>query len=216
MKSKLLAEAIGTAFLLLSIVGSALMAANLFPDQPGLQLLANAGATGLALYVLIAIFAPISGAHFNPVVTASMVMERDLSTKEAVFYVLVQIVAAILGVMAAHFIFDSLPIEASGNIRSGVALWASEIVATFGLVLLILLARRQPPGAIPALVGCYIAGAYWFTASTSFANPAVTIGRIITSSPAGISASDAPGFIAMQIIGAALAYGAYKILASDR
>lgn len=212
MTRSLLAEAFGTAFLLLSIVGSAIMAANLFPEAPGLQLLANAGATGLALYVLITIFGPISGAHFNPVVTLGFLSEREIAPKAAALFILVQAVAAILGVIAAHYIFGDFPVEFSDKTRSGGPQWLSEIIATFGLVLLIFLARKSSPAAIPALVGSYIAGAYWFTSSTSFANPAVTIARTFTDSPAGIAPGDAPMFILMQLVGAALAVLASRVL----
>ena len=216
MVRSLLAEALGTAFLLLSVVGSAIMAANLMPDAPGQQLLANAGATGLALYVLITIFGPVSGAHFNPAVTLAFLIEGETKGKVASLYILTQVIAAIFGVLLAHYIFADLPIELSSKSRQGSSQYVSEIVATFGLVLLILLARKSRAEAIPALVGTYIAGAYWFTSSTSFANPAVTFGRIFTDSPAGIAPDDVLGFVVMQLIGAGLAIVAARILNADK
>ena len=205
MLRKLLAEAIGTAFLLIGVVGSGIMAETLSPDNIGVALLANAIATGCILYVIITIFGPVSGAHFNPAVTFTFWLKTEITTGAALGYVAVQILAAILGVWLAHAMFEQDIVQVSHKIRSGPSQWLSEGIATFGLVLLILGGLKHAPDRIPALVAAYITGAYWFTSSTSFANPAVTIARSLTDTFAGIQAANMPLFIVMQLIGAGAA-----------
>ncbi len=205
MINRLLAEFIGTGFLLIGIVGSGIMAETLSPDNTGVALLANAIATGCVLYALITIMAPVSGAHFNPAVTLAFAVKRQISARDGAGYVCVQIVGGVLGVWAVHLMFDQPVLQVSQTMRSGPHLWWAEIIATFGLVLVIFGGIRHRAQAVPALVGVYITGAYWFTASTSFANPAVTIARSFSDTFAGISPAHAPGFIAMQIVGALIA-----------
>jgi glycerol uptake facilitator-like aquaporin len=199
LSRKLVAEAIGTALLLAAVVGSGIMAERLANGNDALALLCNTVATGAALVVLISVFAPVSGAHFNPAVTVYFVLKREIATSEAVLYVIVQIVAAVLGVWLAHAMFAMPVLEVSHKFRDGPAQWLSEFVATFGLLLTIAGCARKPD-TTPAMVGLYIAAAYWFTASTSFANPAVTIARSLTDSFAGIAPSSAPGFICAQLM----------------
>lgn len=205
MINRLLAEFIGTGFLLVGIVGSGIMAETLSPDNFGVALLANAIATGCVLYVLITIMAPISGAHFNPVVTLAFAVSRKISPREAALFVGVQIIAGILGVWATHLMFNQPMLQVSQTLRTGPAQWWSEIIAAFGLVLVILGGIRHRAQAVPALVALYITGAYWFTASTSFANPAMTIARSLSDTFTGISPSHAPMFIGAQMIGALIA-----------
>ena len=205
MLNKLLAEAFGTAFLLIGVVGSGIMAAALSPDNTGVALLANAIATGCILYVIITLLGPISGAHFNPAVTVAFLIRGDIGVGAALAYVAVQIAAGILGVWIAHLMFELPVLQLSTTIRSGPSQWVSEIVATFGLVFVILGGLRHAPAAIPTLVGLYITGAYWFTSSTSFANPAVTIARSLSDTFAGILPGNMPMFIVMQLIGASIA-----------
>ena len=204
LSRKLAAEALGTAFLLMAVVGSGIMAARLSGGNDAIALLCNTVATGAALVVLIWVFAPLSGAHFNPAVTLFFALKREIAWGEASLYVAVQIVAAILGVWIAHAMFAMPVVEVSHKFRDGPAQWLSEFVATFGLLLTIAGGARKPD-TTPALVGLYIAAAYWFTASTSFANPAVTIARAMSDSFAGIAPHSAPGFIAAQLIAAVLA-----------
>lgn len=204
LSRKLAAEALGTAFLLMAVVGSGIMAERLAGGNDALALLCNTVATGAALVVLIWVFAPLSGAHFNPAVTLFFALKREIAWGEASLYVAVQIVAAILGVWIAHAMFAMPVVEVSHKFRDGPAQWLSEFVATFGLLLTIAGGARKPD-TTPALVGLYIAAAYWFTASTSFANPAVTIARAMSDSFAGIAPHSAPGFIAAQLIAAVLA-----------
>lgn len=202
---KLLAEFIGTALLLAAVVGSGIMGVMLSPGNTGVALLANAAATAGALYVLIVLFGPISGAHFNPVVTLAMWLRGELRAREALAYVVVQLAAAIAGVLLAHAMFDLPLLQPGTRMRSGAAQWLSEGVAAFGLVLTILLGLRHRPAAIPALVASYIFAAYWFTASTSFANPAVTLARSLTRTFAGIRPVDVSGFVLAQFVGALIA-----------
>lgn len=205
LRQRLLAEFVGTALLLATVVGSGIMGVNLAGGNDGLALLANAAATAGMLYVLIALLGPISGAHLNPAVTLAMRLRGELGTTEACAYIAVQIVAAVAGVLLAHAMFD-LPLWQPGlRERGGSGQWLSEAVATFGLLLTILLGTRHRPAAMPALVASYIFAAYWFTASTSFANPAVTLARALTQSFAGIRPEDVGGFVLAQLMGAALA-----------
>ena len=192
MTNRLLAEFLGTAFLLIGVVGSGIMADGLSPDNTGVALLANAIATGCILYVLITILAPISGAHFNQAVTLAFALRREILPVWALSYMTVQIVGGILGVWSAHLMFDQTVLQYSATLRTGPAQWWAEVVASFGLVFTILGGLRHRPDAIPALVALYITGAYWFTASTSFANPAVTIARSFTDRFAGIAPAHMP------------------------
>lgn len=202
---KLLAEAIGTAFLLIGVVGSGIMAETLSQGNTGLALLCNAAATGAILVVLITIFGPISGAHFNPAVTMVFALRGEIEKPMAGAYVIIQVISAILGVWAAHIMFDQPILQISETARSSNGLWFAEIVATFGLVATILLTLQANANAVAAMVGLYIGGAYFFTASTSFANPAVTIARSLTNTFAGIEPTHVAAYIAMQIIGALIA-----------
>ena len=212
---RLLAEFVGTALLLAAVVGSGIMGVALAQGNDALALLANAGATAAALYVLIVLLGPVSGAHFNPVVTLALRLRGEISSGDAAAYVGTQVVAAIAGVLLAHAMFDLTLIQPGTHVRSGAAQWLSEGVATFGLVLTILVGRRHRAAAVPALVASYIFAAYWFTASTSFANPAVTLARSLTQTFAGIRPADAPGFIAVQIVGMALGLIVARLLAPD-
>jgi len=212
MRRATLAEAIGTALLLAAVVGSGIMAERLCGGNVGLALLANAIATGGALFALIVMFGPISGAHFNPVVTLALILRGDTERGRLLPFVVAQVVGAILGVWLAHLMFDLPILQASTKVRSGIGQWAAEATATFGLVLLILLGVRKAAAALPAAVAVYIVGAYWFTASTSFANPAVTIARSLSNTFAGILPADAPAFIVAQVIGTAVALLAAKFL----
>jgi glycerol uptake facilitator-like aquaporin len=200
------AEALGTALLLAAVVGSGIMAERLSGGNVGLALLANAIATGGALYALITMFGPISGAHFNPVVTLALTARRESPAKWVLPFIAAQVVGAILGVWLAHLMFDLPILQASTKARTGVGQWAAEATATFGLVLLILIGVRKAPERLPAAISVYIVGAYWFTASTSFANPAVTIARALSNTFAGIAPADAPAFIIAQSVGALLAW----------
>lgn len=202
---KLLAEGLGTAFLLIGVVGSGIMGAALSDGNTAIALLANAIATGCILYVLITTLGPISGAHFNPAVTLAFFLRRDISAADAVPYVIIQIIGGILGVWAAHMMFDLDILQASTTNRTGVAQWFSEILATFGLLFVIFGGLRNKPDAVPTLVALYITGAYWFTSSTSFANPAVTIARGFSDTFAGINPAHIPMFIVMQIVGVGIA-----------
>lgn len=208
---KLLAEGLGTAALLATVVGSGIMADALSPDDT-VALLGNAIATGAMLYVLITVFGPISGAHFNPAVTLIFVLRKELPALDGILFTLVQIAGAVLGVFAAHAMFDMALVQASETARTGTAQWGSEILATFGLVFTILMGLRTRPDAIPTLVGLYITAAYFFTSSTSFANPAVTLGRTLTNTFSGIDPQHAATFIASQLIGAVLAFAVSKLM----
>ena len=202
---KLLAEGLGTAFLLVGVVGSGIMGAGLADGNTALALLANAIATGCILYVIITTLGPSSGAHFNPAVTLAFWLRGQIETRQAGLYVIVQIIGGILGVWAAHVMFDLAILQASTTARAGVAQWFSEILATFGLLFVIFGGLKSRPDAIPTLVALYITGAYWFTSSTSFANPAVTIARGFSDTFAGINPAHIPMFIVMQIVGVGLA-----------
>lgn len=197
---RLAAEFLGTAFLLVAVVGSGIMAQRLSGGNAGLALLANAIATGAALVVLITIFAPISGAHFNPAVSAFFALRGQIAWRAALAYALVQLAAAITGVWLAHAMFGLPLLQFSHTLRPGAGQIVAEWVATFGLLLTIMGAARHAAAQVPMLVGLYITGAYWFTASTSFANPAVTVARMLTDSFAGIAPASAPGFIAAQAL----------------
>jgi glycerol uptake facilitator-like aquaporin len=202
---RLAAEALGTALLVAVVVGSGIMGERLAGGNDAVALLGNTLATGAALPVLILVFGPISGAHFNPVVSASFALQRTLPWNECAAYVPVQIAGAIAGTLLAHLMFREPLLQASTHVRTGLGVWTGEIVATFTLLLTILGCLRAEPKAVPYAVGLVITAGYWFTSSTSFANPAVTIARSLTDSFAGIRPADAPGFILAQIAGAAAA-----------
>lgn len=202
---RLVAEGLGTAILVATVVGSGIMATTLTQDV-GLQLLANTLPTGAILVVLISCLGPISGAHFNPAVSLVFVMRAELPKSDALLYAMAQIGGGIAGTCLAHLMFDLPIMTASTHIRAGHAQWLSEGVATFGLVLTILAGLRFQSHAIPWLVGLYITAAYWFTASTSFANPAVTIARAFTNSFSGIRPDDVGGFVIVQFLAALAAW----------
>ncbi len=200
---QLTAEALGTALLVGTVVGSGIMADSL-SDDTAVSLLGNTIPTGAILFVLITIFGPVSGAHFNPAVTMVFALRRDIAVRVACSYVVVQILGGIVGSLIAHAMFELPVIQFSNTVRTGSAQWLAEIVATFGLIAAILGGLKYRPSAVPALVGFYITAAYWFTASTSFANPAVAIGRGLTDTFSGIRPMDVPAFIAAQLLGALL------------
>jgi len=213
---RLCAELLGTAMLLAVIAGSGIMGEALAGGQTGMALLPHSMAIGAMLYVLITLLGPVSGAHFNPAVSASFLLRGEMGRREAASYVAVQITGAIAGVWIAHMMFDLAILQASAKPRTGLGQWVSEGVATFGLILVILGGLKVRPQAIPAMVGLYIMAGLWFTASTSFANPAVTIARAMTDSFSGIAPADAPGFIAAQLVGAALALPVARLLWPDK
>src|SRR6516165_754802 len=199
---RLVAEWLGTAFLLAAVVGSGIMAQKLAGGNVALALLCNTVPTGAILVVLILIFGPISGAHFNPAVTLTFAWRSELPWSLAGLYILAQIAGGIAGVWAAHLMFELPVLQFSLTQRSGTGQWFAEAVATFGLLLTILGCAARTPSAIPYAVGLYITSAYWFTASTSFANPAVTIARSLSDTFAGIAPGRVPGFILAQLVGA--------------
>lgn len=209
---RLAAEGLGSAFLIVAVVGSGIMASRLSPDDVGLQLLENAGATTGALIGLILMFGAVSGAHFNPVVTLVDRLLGSITTRDAVFYALAQTIGACTGSLVANAMFELPLVELSTKPRPSGALWLSEAVATIGLLLVIHgCVRTGRARAVPFAVGAWIGGAYWFTSSTSFANPAVTVARTLSDSFAGIEPTSAPMFVAMQLIGAAIAYGLVRL-----
>ena len=198
---RLVAEALGACLLVATVVGSGIMAETLTKDV-ALQLLCNTLPTGAILVVLITMFGPISGAHFNPAVTLVFAWQRALPRSEALAYIAVQVAGGVIGAILAHLMFAMAPVEFSLKVRTGGAQWFAECVATFGLVATILASVRFQKAAVPWLVGLYITAAYWFTASTSFANPAVAIARAFTNSFSGIRPLDVPAFVAAQVVGA--------------
>ena len=203
---RIVAEALGTGLLVATVVGSGIMAQSLTHDV-ALVLLGNTIATGAILVVLITILGPISGAHFNPAVSLIFAVKRVLPVREAGSYVIAQVIGGIIGTMVAQLMFVLPVIDLATRIRTGEAQWVSEFVATFGLITTILAGIRFEPKAVPWLVGLYITAAYWFTASTSFANPAVAIARALTNSFSGIRPVDLPGFIVAEFAGALTALG---------
>ena len=198
---RLLAEGLGTMGLLVAVIGSGIMAERLSDGNVAIALLANTAATVGALYVLIEVFGPLSGAHFNPVVSAVMALRGELPARDLVPYVAVQLLGALLGAWLAHAMFDLSLVQTSTKLRTGTGQWIAEAVATAGLLLTIL---RAPPGRASSLVAAYIGAAYWFTASTSFANPAAVFGRMFSDSFAGIAPVSAPGFVIAELVGAAV------------
>jgi glycerol uptake facilitator-like aquaporin len=212
---RLAAEATGTAMLLAAVVGSGIMGERLAGGNVALALLANSIATGAVLVALILAFGAVSGAHFNPAVTLADAVQGRTPWGEAAGYVAVQLAGAFAGVLAAHAMFGEPAFAASTHARAGLAQAFSELVATFGLLSVILGCSRAQPRGVALAVGAYISGAYWFTASTSFANPAVTLARSLTNTFAGIRPEDTPAFLAAQLAGAALATGLFGWLGRD-
>ena len=202
---KLGAEFIGTAGLLATVIGSGIMGETLAGGNVAIALLGNTIATGAILVVLIWVFGPISGAHFNPAVTIAFLVTGEISARDAAIFIVVQVLGALVGMLVAHGMFDLALIQESTKVRTGIGQWFAEGVATFGLVATIFGCIRARPDAVAMAVGLYITAGYWFTASTSFANPAVTIARSFTDTFSGIQPADAPAFIGMQIVGAILA-----------
>jgi glycerol uptake facilitator-like aquaporin len=196
------AEAVGSALLLAAVVGSGIMGERLSGGNAGLALLANSLATGAALVVLLLVFGPVSGAHLNPVVTLAFGRRADVPA-----YLAAQTAGAVAGVVLANLMFDLPAVQLSGRARGGAAQWLSEAVATFGLLATVAGVSRSRPAAVPFAVGAYVTAAYWFTASTSFANPAVTLARSLSDTFAGIRPADVPAFVAAQVAGAAAAVG---------
>lgn len=206
---RLAAEALGTTLLLAVVVGSGIMGERLAGGNMAIALLGNTLATGAALVVLIGVFGPISGAHFNPAVTLVAALRRELPVRLALAYPLAQVIGGVLGVWVAHAMFGEPILQVSTKLRTGGAQAFSEVVATFGLVATILGTVRFKPDSTPMAVGLYITAAYWFTASTSFANPAVTAARSLSDTFAGVAPSCAPAFILAQLTGALLAAGVF-------
>ena len=205
LRRRLVAEALGTGMLIATVIGSGIMADSLAGGNVAIALLGNTVATGAILVVIILMFGPLSGAHFNPAVTFVFLLRGEISRKDALLYVVVQIAGGLVGMLIAHAMFE-LPLFQLATIeRSSGAQWLAEAVATFGLVAAILGTLRWRPEAVPFAVGLYITAGYWFTASTSFANPAVTIARSFTDTFSGIMPAHMPAFIVAQFVGAALA-----------
>ena len=212
------AEAVGSALLLAAVVGSGIMGERLAAGNAAIALLANTAATGAMLFVLITLFGPISGAHLNPAVSTVEALRRNLTWTLAAIYIAAQFVGAVSGVAIAHAMFDLPTAQVSQKARTGIAQWISEFVATFGLITAILVAARHAPARVAAVVACYISAAYWFTASTSFANPAVTLARSISDTLVGIRPVDTPAFILGQFCGAitALSFCSWLLRTSPR
>jgi glycerol uptake facilitator-like aquaporin len=201
LAQRIVAECLGTAFLLAAVVGSGIMAARLSSGNSALALLCNTLPTGAILTVLVLTFGPISGAHFNPAVSVAMAMRGELPLRMSVIYIAAQLIGGIVGVWAAHLMFE-LPLwQLSSTVRTGHGQWLAEAIATFGLIVTILGCAARTPTALPYAVGLYITSAYWFTASTSFANPAVTIARSLSDTFAGIAPSGVVAFVAAQFVG---------------
>jgi glycerol uptake facilitator-like aquaporin len=208
VKRELAAEAIGSAFLFATVIGSGIMAEKLAGGNIAVALAGNTAATAAILYVLITMLGPLSGAHFNPAVTMVIYLRGAIAARLALAYVPAQLAGGILGVWAAHAMFDLPVLQISQHVRTGEGQWLAEMIATFGLLLTILGTVKFAPQSVPASVALYIAAAYWFTASTSFANPAITVARSLTDTFSGIAPANMPAFIAAQIAGALLAHGA--------
>ena len=215
MRRKLFAEWLGTLFLLATVVGSGIMAERLAGGNVAIALLGNTIPTGTILAVLILVFGPISGGHFNPAVTLAFAIRREISPQHSAQYVVVQIIGGLCGVMIAHLMFDNAIFDPSNTARTGVGQWTGEFVATFGLIMTILGCLKARPEAVPYAVGLFITAGYWFTSSTSFANPAVTIARGFTNTFSGIDPAHIAGFIVMQLIAAVAATMIMKWLLED-
>lgn len=208
MSHKLAAEFAGSAFLLATVVGSGIMAEGLAGGNVAIALLGNTIPTGAILVVLITSLGPVSGAHFNPAVTLAFLVRREIEVNATLLFVLAQVAGGIAGMLLAHGMFEEALLQVSEKARTGPSQWLAEVVATFGLVATIFAGVRFRPDGVAWMVGLYITAAYWFTASTSFANPAVTVARSFTDTFSGISPGDAPAFIGAQIVGALIAAGA--------
>jgi glycerol uptake facilitator-like aquaporin len=209
---RLLAEGLGTGLLVATVVGSGIMAESLAGGNGAIALLCNTIPTAAVLIVLVAILAPISGAHLNPAVSAVFAWRRELALPAFVGYVVAHCLGGVLGTALAHFMFNMPAWSVGDHARNSAGIWLGEIVATFSLVLVILLGRKNAPAALPYLIGLVIAAAYWFTSSTSFANPAVTLARGLTTTFAGVAITDVPAFVVAQLLGAAIAAGVAAIL----
>ena len=212
---RLAAEAIGSFFLFAGVLGSGVMAETLSGGNIGIALLANTIATGAILYVLIAMLGTYSGAHFNPAVTLAFALRREFLWRDVLPYALVQIVGGVLGAFAVHLMFDLPILQLATKAREGTGQLAAEAIASFGLIFTIIVTLRRLPASVPASVALYISAAYWFTSSTSFANPAITLVRSLSDTFAGIAPADVPGFIAAQIVGMLLAVVAGGWLTAD-
>jgi glycerol uptake facilitator-like aquaporin len=212
LQRRLLAEALGTAFLLATVIGSGIMGAKLSGGNQALALLGNTLPTGAILVVLMLILGPVSGAHFNPAVSLAFAMRGEMGWREAAAYAAVQIASGVLGVWAAHVMFEMPLWQLSTSVRTGPGQWFAEFVATFGLLVTILGCVAKAPSSTPYAVGLYITAAYWFTASTSFANPAVTLARSLSDTFAGIAPGSAPAFIAAQLAAVGVALGVASAL----
>lgn len=212
---RLIAEWLGTLFLLAAVVGSGIMAERLAGGNVAVALLGNTIPTGAILVVLITAFGPISGAHFNPAVTLSFALRREIAPKEAALFMIAQIFGGIVGVLTAHLMFEHPLIDPSTTARTGIGQWAGEFVATFGLIGTIMACLKARPQAVPMAVGLYITAAYWFTSSTSFANPAVTIARGFSDTFAGIAPGDVAAFIGVQLVAAVLSTGFFRWMLED-
>ena len=215
MQRRLFAEWLGTLLLLATVVGSGIMAERLADGNVAIALLGNTIPTGAILVVLILVFGPISGAHFNPAVTLAFYIRKEISARDGMFFVAAQIAGGIIGVFIAHLMFENPLIDPSTHARTGISQWISEFVATFGLVATILGLVKSRPDAIPYAVGLYITAAYWFTSSTSFANPAVTIARGFSNTFAGIDPSHIAAFIVVQLIAAVTATYTFEWLLDE-
>jgi glycerol uptake facilitator-like aquaporin len=215
MTRPLFAEALGSFFLFATVVGSGIMADSLAGGNVAIALLGNTLATAAILYVLITMLGPVSGAHFNPAVTLVFSLRREIGAGLALAYVAAQLGGGILGVWAAHLMFDLPILQSSTTLRTGVGQWAGEVIATFGLLLTILVTREASNRSVPLSVALYIAAGYWFTSSTSFANPAITVARSLTDTFAGIAPVDVLGFVAAQLAGAICALLAAKVVISN-
>ncbi len=216
MARQLFSEWLGTFFLVAVVIGSGIMAERLADGNLALALLGNTLATGAILVVLILIFRSISGAHFNPAVTLVFLIRQEIDTRTALYYSVVQIIGGICGALVAHIMFELPLIETSSTARTGVSQWVAEFVATFGLIATILGCVKSRPEAIPYAVGLFISAGYWFTSSTSFANPAVTIARTMTNTFSGIAPLDAPAFILTQLFAASVAVVVLGWLFADK
>ncbi len=214
MKQAVAAEALGSALLFATVIGSGVMAEQLAGGNVAVALLGNTIATGAMLFVLITMLGPVSGAHFNPAVTLVMRLRREITSRTAIAYILAQLGGGVLGVWAAHAMFDLPILQASQHLRTGPGQWTGEFIATFGLLLTILGTLKSRPDAVPMSVALYITAAYWFTSSTSFANPAITVARSLSNTFAGIAPENAPAFILAQFAGALAGWGAARLLFS--
>ena len=209
---RLTAEALGSFFLFATVIGSGIMAEALAGGNIAVALIGNTLATGAMLFVLITLFGPISGAHFNPAVTVVMATRRNVAARDVLPYILAQLCGGVIGAWAAHLMFDLPILQLSMKARSGIGQWTGEAIATFGLILTIIGTLKHRPAAVPASVALYITAGYWFTSSTSFANPAITVIRSLSDSFAGIAPADVPMFILAQLLGAGAAAVAGKLL----